>query len=794
MNLFMPGNIEFERLYLVLLTIPAAIILLVYIKKMKWLPRLLFVLSRSLVILLLLAAAAGPYTIAEHIVTTDSPNVVVIGDRTDSMALFDTAKQDEIYEYLRQKTPTAFKEMTGNRTALGDTIIRNARSGSSILIITEGNNNYGTNLLDAVTLAKSINSTVYAVKQTPVKSDIGLTVSGNKKVIAGNKNTYVVEVRRVGSTKGHLTVWLDDKKVLEDTVSEPRDIPLVLNFDKVGSHGIKAEIIPEGEDTFADNNVFLKSVYVVPKPRILLVPGASSPLQTVLRALYTVETGGELSNLDSYSAVVLDNVHARDLSEGEVDALREYIENGGGVLVVGGNAAYDNGDYRNTPSLDALLPVWSVGGSNPNRNIGVVLIIDISGSTGNAFGENTKVDVEKAQALGILRSLGPKDTVGVIAFNNYAHIIAPFEKGQDFSIIENNISRLVFNGGTEMYPAQEAADNMMKGYSGTANIVILSDGMSTDQSLSIDMAQKMADKGIITHTVGVGSDTDTGFMSRLALAGGGVFLKPEESQRVSVLFGGSSQKKPESDKGFTLVVITSQHFITRGSSLDAFVTGYNDVTPKTGAQALVMTDTGKPVLTVWRLGLGRVVSLTTDDGLAWASPLYTSKNSRIVSTMVNWAVGDPERASELKIEAEDTSIGYPVKISVTSKGQPALTLNGEPLVLSRTGEKTYEASRYINDKGFADISGYSVAVNSPREFQRVGYNDELDAIIRAGGGKVYGEESVKELFIKDIIEKETRREQEKQDQKWIFLTGAMLVFLLEICVRRAAELMKLRRA
>ncbi|HIH43838.1 MAG TPA: hypothetical protein HA257_01760 [Candidatus Methanoperedenaceae archaeon] len=75
----------------------------------------------------------------------------------------------------------------------------------------------------------------------------------------------------------------------------------------------------------------------------------------------------------------------------------------------------------------------------------------------------------------------------------------------------------------------------------------------------------------------------------------------------------------------------------------------------------------------------------------------------------------------------------------------------------------------------------------------MGYNDDLDAIVRAGGGKVYGEESVKELLIKDIIEKETRREQEKQDRKWIFLAGAMLVFLLEVCVRRAAELMKLRR-
>ena len=53
-------------------------------------------------------------------------------------------------------------------------------------------------------------------------------------------------------------------------------------------------------------------------------------------------------------------------------------------------------------------------------------------------------------------------------------------------------------------------------------------------------------------------------------------------------------------------MVNKNHYITADLDLNATITGFNDVTPKPGSQRLVAMADGKPVLTVWRYGLGRV--------------------------------------------------------------------------------------------------------------------------------------------------------------------------------------------
>jgi len=54
-------------------------------------------------------------------------------------------------------------------------------------------------------------------------------------------------------------------------------------------------------------------------------------------------------------------------------------------------------------------------------------------------------------------------------------------------------------------------------------------------------------------------------------------------------------------------------------------------------------------------GLGRVVSFTTDNGgveTQWASSVYSGENSRLISSMINWAIGDPRPKEDVEINAE----------------------------------------------------------------------------------------------------------------------------------------------
>ena len=161
--------------------------------------------------------------------------------------------------------------------------------------------------------------------------------------------------------------------------------------------------------------------------------------------------------------------------------------------------------------------------------------------------------------------------------------------------------------------------------------------------------------------------------------------------------------------------------------------------PRPGAQRLVALPDGKPVLTVWRYGLGRVAALTTDDGSAWAGRLYASPSSQLISPHVNWAVGDP-RPETNRVEAEDGWQGTPLQITINSNARPSLP----GADMEKVGDNRYSATFTPNSSGIYYIGDYGVAVNYPLEYRDIGFNPELSSLIMANGGKVFTEEEARQ--------------------------------------------------
>ena len=122
----------------------------------------------------------------------------------------------------------------------------------------------------------------------------------------------------------------------------------------------------------------------------------------------------------------------------------------------------------------------------------------------------------------------------------------------------------------------------------------------------------------------------------------GVYFRATESSRLKILFGDVDEEEKEKGK-MGLTVLNANHFITEDFEPKATIYGFNQVVPKTTGRLLVTTSTGEPVLTIWRLGLGRVASWATDDGSNWAGETLGKYNSRLHSRVFNWAIGDPDR-------------------------------------------------------------------------------------------------------------------------------------------------------
>ncbi len=236
-------------------------------------------------------------------------------------------------------------------------------------------------------------------------------------------------------------------------------------------------------------------------------------------------------------------------------------------------------------------------------------------------------------------------------------------------------------------------------------------------------------------------------------------------------------------------VVNKNHYITADLNLNATISGFNDVTPKTGAQRLVAMPDGKPVLTVWRYGLGRVAALTTDDGNAWASSLYASPNSQLISSTINWAVGDPRPEAD-RVEAADGWQGTPLQITINSNARPSLP----GADVEKVGDNRYSALFTPNSSGIYYIGNYGVAVNYPLEFRDIGFNPELPSLIMANGGKVFTEEEARRSLVAEAGRVSQRTVQDRVSRRDILLLLALLVFLAEIVYRKMDEIRRRGRS
>ncbi|MBW3018266.1 VWA domain-containing protein, partial [Candidatus Woesearchaeota archaeon] len=454
-------------------------------------------------------------------------------------------------------------------------------------------------------------------------------------------------------------------------------------------------------------------------------------------------------------------------------------------VVIGGENSYNFGRYEDS-LFETLLPVNIGTGGRKEGDINTVLCIDVSGSTGKAFSQAgaKKVDVEKAQALSMLKDFKPTDNVGVIAFNVNAFLlsgVSPLES--KYEEVANKILTLQDGGGTVISTALASAAELLINVEGSKNIVIISDGKTKHLQETFRTAEKIADMGIRIYTVGIGKDTHVSNMQEIANIGRGSYFEPEQSQRLRILFG----RPPETEEGmpmqyYPIVPVDNAHFITKNLEINATIGGYNQVVPKSAAQHLVSTIDGSPVLVVWRFGLGKVVTIATDDGGKYAGPLLRPDNSQLISRSINWAVGDLARRSAYFVDAQDTYMDRPVEISVKSQSVPS-----DPKIeLSKIDKDLYSGVYYPDKTGFIDILGTTIAVNYNSEYADVGVNSALRDAVKSTGGQMLDPDAVDKIV--ELIKVNSRRiKTENVFYTWAFVLAALILFLIDVCIRRLNE-------
>ncbi|MBI5398350.1 VWA domain-containing protein, partial [Candidatus Woesearchaeota archaeon] len=554
-----------------------------------------------------------------------------------------------------------------------------------------------------------------------------------------------------------------------------------------GYHNITAKITPlSGNDYFKENNEFYKTTHVVPKPKVLFVTKMPSSLKSILDELYETTQASSIpaskGELEKYYAVILNDLSASDVRD--IGALQDFVIEGGGLFVIGGYNSFDNGQYKGS-AIETLLPVTVGVGKKDRGNSNVVIVIDISGSTGFEYGQAERaVDVEKALAISVIDDMNEGNRVGVVAFNSQAYKVADIEPlFVQKAEVKDKISKLVDSGYTVLNVGLRGAFELLQGKTGSKNVVWITDGVTLDpidlqQTASI--AQAMHEYGIKLFTIGVGRNANEEYLSDIGKIGDGFYVKATDSHRLKILFGEPRQKKAGS--AFDLFILNSNHFITEDLELDAVLYGYNQIIPRQSAQLLITTDSGVPAVTVWRHGIGRVAALTVFSSGNNLGELLEERNSRVLTRIVNWAIGDPERKNPFFVRVDDARVNESSRVFVKAGAFPIVS----GLVFSKIDKDTYAANLKNDRVGIFGVLHASYGVNYHQEYETLGFNAQFKSTVRSTGGKVFKPSEVEDI-IEHIKNVSKRSVIEQVSFRFEFLLAALAILLVEMIVRRIRD-------
>ncbi|AEH60506.1 conserved hypothetical protein [Methanosalsum zhilinae DSM 4017] len=779
------------------------------------------IITRIIIISLLIVALASPQVLMTQTISDENPNIVIISDETESMNIFREGTGDRIYESLAVNTPTTLMRLTGERTAIGDAIIQHSRGDNQIVLISDGNNNHGKSIEEALEFAEGTGTIVHYVKPELERNDISVEIRGEKTVFVDNENIFDIVVSQAGNEqiRYHLEVYHGDTLIRSGTFDQSERKKTVTRvsrtFRELGAHQIEVRVTPVGMDSNSINNRFYKSIYVIPKPQIqLITDDTSAPLSQILLNLYDVSVRKDLDNLDRRKALVIDNQHINSLSSADIQKIERYVTDGGGLFVVGGDRSFNYGDYLDS-SFERILPVISEpteykGGRN------VVIMLDISASA-IVHHDGLIMETILSNAISLLRDEDLRDAnVGVIAFgsegidvsNGFVYLGVP----SNIDVLESRIKDLSAGPDTDLDEGLKIALDWIDEDIEEMDIIILSDGGIEDTyQPSLSLAQEINEKGGNFYFFHIRSSvpsqidhrTNVYYSESLMANVDGHHQFIDFGERINIEFE-ELEDPPERDEEafldtFPLIEFNPNHFITRNTDLSANITGFNDITPKVAADRVVLTVTGKPVLTTWRYGLGRVAVLSTDNGYGngniWASEIYSGENARIISSTVNWAIGDPFEEEGAVLEGDDTWLGTPTTLELTMYEEgaiPELTFRGETLELSMTGRNTYETTINPDRIGVHHVSGYPIAVNYPLEYRDVGINEKMPELIRRHGGNVYTENEARGLLLQDTREMSERTVTQPVDYKMYLILAALILFLADVLIRRIREIQEMK--
>jgi uncharacterized protein with von Willebrand factor type A (vWA) domain len=150
--------------------------------------------------------------------------------------------------------------------------------------------------------------------------------------------------------------------------------------------------------------------------------------------------------------------------------------------------------------------------------VAMALVIDRSGSM-----TGLPLEMAKQAAKATADTLAGDDLLEVIVFDSVPTRIVRMTPAKHRARIQNDISRIQAGGGTEIFPALDAAYQALTSVRAKKkHVILLTDGQAPQGGIR-DLVQAMSAENITVSSVGLGGGIDETLLRMISDTGGGRF-------------------------------------------------------------------------------------------------------------------------------------------------------------------------------------------------------------------------------------------------------------------------------
>lgn len=492
-------------------------------------------------------------------------------------------------------------------------------------------------------------------------------------------------------------------------------------FEDEGLHEIRFELV--FEDGRLSNNEYCSYYNVQLFNRILIFEsdegGSSNELITLLNensdyevAVMNIKGSNVPSTVDAlraYDQIIMNNVAESELPAGFDAKLKEYVEvYGGGLLTLGGNNAEGKAHiYNQADSLKPYHRLFPVQAFNYTPPIGVMFIIDSSGSMANMGDDGISYfNAAKSGVVYGLRELHDRDYVGVMTLDTYQTIVLEMTpRTQETKIIEALASLEKPDGSTVFSNAIRGAGECLRALNDVAkrHVIIVSDGETQAPNTYLPLVKEFNETDDITFSVlGVNlSDTSREAMQDLVELGKGRLYEPHSAQKFAEYISTDliiPTVLEKNDEPFSPIVYNATSPLVQGldcgtgadrDRLTVTLGGFYGGKVKEGAELVLVGDYEVPIYAQWKKGAGTVGSFMCDlQASTWSSEFMSDVNGKafIRNVVNNLMPIEDIRPNEISATLREDN--YSNTLNIFPNLKDGETIKGELVQITPEGEKS----------------------------------------------------------------------------------------------------------